>query len=218
MEKECGENSDRDLRVPLGVYECPSPYHRLMSPELLKWCAETGRFVFLKDTCCNIDQLRAKCKAVEGTSFKIYNAHAASLLESLKIGCAGFSGIMANFHPNLYVWLTENWERFPDKAEMLQNFWAGIPGRRSEVQYKCQVPPAIGGGAGRAVQPYQGLHGIRTARSHDNGTDEPVYQRLYRQMAGFIGQHIRLTTCFRKEIQFLEVCRGLKAWKRNMAR
>lgn len=108
--------------VPLGVYECPSPYHRLMSPELLKWCAETGRFVFLKDTCCNIDQLRAKCKAVEGTSFKIYNAHAASLLESLKIGCAGFSGIMANFHPNLYVWLTENWERFPDKAEMLQNF------------------------------------------------------------------------------------------------
>ncbi len=108
--------------LPLGVYECPAPYHRLMSPELVKWCADTGRFVFLKDTCCDLDQLRAKCQAVEGTNFKIYNANAASLLESLKLGCAGFSGIMANFHPDLYVWLVENWEKESERAEMLQNY------------------------------------------------------------------------------------------------
>jgi len=108
--------------LPLGVYECPAPYHRLMSPELVKWCADTGRFVFLKDTCCDLDQLRAKCQAVEGTNFKIYNANAASLLESIKLGCAGFSGIMANFHPDLYVWLVENWEKENEKAEMLQNY------------------------------------------------------------------------------------------------
>ena len=48
-----------------GVYECPAPYKRLLSPELLKWCAETEKFAFLKDTCCDLDQLEAKCKAVE---------------------------------------------------------------------------------------------------------------------------------------------------------
>lgn len=108
--------------VLLGIYECPAPYKRLMSPEMLKWCADTGRFVFLKDTCCDIDQIREKCQAVQGTNFKIYNANASSLLESLKLGCSGFSGIMANFHPNLYVWLIDNWENEVEKAEMLQNF------------------------------------------------------------------------------------------------
>ncbi|MES7181307.1 dihydrodipicolinate synthase family protein, partial [Cutibacterium acnes] len=34
--------------VPLGIYECPYPYKRLMHPELLRWCADTGRFMFLK--------------------------------------------------------------------------------------------------------------------------------------------------------------------------
>ena len=55
-----------------GVYECPAPYKRLLSPELLKWCAETEKFAFLKDTCCDLDQLEAKCKAVEGTGLKIF--------------------------------------------------------------------------------------------------------------------------------------------------
>ena len=33
-----------------GVYECPAPYKRLLTPEMLKWLAETGRFAFLNDT------------------------------------------------------------------------------------------------------------------------------------------------------------------------
>ena len=130
--------------IPLGLYECPSPYHRLMSPELLKWCAETGRFVFLKDTCCNLGKLQEKTKAVQGTNLKIYNAQAASLLESLRLGCAGFSGIMANFHPELYVWLTRNWEKENDKAEILQNFlgmasWAESQKYTINAKYHMQL-------------------------------------------------------------------------------
>lgn len=46
--------------IPLGLYECPVPYHRLLDAETLQWCAETGRFLFHKDTCCNTDvSLRA---------------------------------------------------------------------------------------------------------------------------------------------------------------
>ena len=43
-----------------GVYECPHPYKRVLSADLLKWIAETGKFAFLKDTCCDLSQLRAK--------------------------------------------------------------------------------------------------------------------------------------------------------------
>ena len=108
--------------IALGIYECPTPYKRLVSPEILKWCAGTGRFLFLKDTCCNIEQLKAKNEAVLGSNLKIFNANSATLLDSLKMGMAGFSGVMANFHPALYVWLTRNWEKEPEKAAIIQNF------------------------------------------------------------------------------------------------
>ena len=118
-----------------GVYECPAPYKRLLSPELLKWCAETEKFAFLKDTCCDLDQLEAKCKAVEGTGLKIFNANAATLLRSMEMGCAGYSGVMANFHPDLYVWLCKNYKEQPEKAQELMNFL----GAASMVE--CQVYP-----------------------------------------------------------------------------
>lgn len=118
-----------------GVYECPHPYKRLLSPELLKWCADTGKFAFLKDTCCSLEQLRAKCDAVKGTPLKIYNANGATLLESLRMGCAGYSGVMANFHADLYVWLCKNFEKEPERAEIMMNYL----GAASTIE--CQVYP-----------------------------------------------------------------------------
>jgi 4-hydroxy-tetrahydrodipicolinate synthase len=108
--------------VPLGIYECPYPYKRLLSPELLKWCADTGRFWFLKDTCCDLQQMKAKIDAVAGSALKLFNANSSSLLASLKLGAAGFSGVMANFHPDLYVRLTEQWRNDEAAAEKLQAY------------------------------------------------------------------------------------------------
>lgn len=116
-----------------GIYECPYPYKRLMTPGLLKWCADTGRFSFLKDTCCNLSQIKAKLEAVKGTNLKIFNANAATLLESLKMGCAGYSGVMANFHPELYVWLYQNYATEPELAERMQDFL----GAASMVETQC---------------------------------------------------------------------------------
>ena len=107
--------------VPLGLYECPYPYKRLLSPELLAWCAETGRFWFLKDTSCDVRQIKAKLDAVRHTPLRIYNANSATLLETLKLGFHGYSGVMANFHPSLYVWLTEHWADRPEEADDLAN-------------------------------------------------------------------------------------------------
>ncbi len=119
--------------IAFGLYECPYPYKRLVTPELLRWCADSGRFLFLKDTCCDLSQIKAKIDAVKGTKLKIYNANSATLLESLKLGAAGFSGVMANFHPDLYAWLMANWRNEREKAERLQHFL----GIASMIEWQC---------------------------------------------------------------------------------
>lgn len=108
--------------IALGWYECPYPYKRLFTPETLRWCVDTGRFVFVKDTCCDLDTIAARQAILQGTGLKLYNANAATLLASLKLGVAGYSSVMANFHPELYAWLCRNWRRAPKEAQELQAF------------------------------------------------------------------------------------------------
>lgn len=107
-----------DPAMPLGLYECPAPYKRLMSLEELKTCAETGRFHFMKDTCCDIATLRARLEVLRGTNLRLYNANTTTLLDSLRAGAAGFSGVMASFHPELYAWLLNHVE--DSRAETVQ--------------------------------------------------------------------------------------------------
>lgn len=107
--------------IALGIYECPYPYKRLITPYVMKKLTTMGNFRFLKDTCCDTDMIKEKLDAVKGTDFKIYNANAATLLETLRAGVSGYSGVMANFHPELYSWLCENFEKEPEKAEKIQN-------------------------------------------------------------------------------------------------
>ncbi len=111
-----------DKEMPLGFYEMPGPNNRSLSEKILKFCASTGRFVFMKETSCETEVTRAKIKAVEGTNFGIYNANSTLLLESLKDGAAGFCGIMANYHADLYQWLCDNFEKYPKEAERLSNY------------------------------------------------------------------------------------------------
>ena len=108
--------------LALGFYECPYPYKRVISPELLEWCANTGRFYFIKDTSCDIHNMEAKLAKIKGSNLKLFNANSSTLLETLKLGGSGFSGVMANFHADLYVWLCENYEKEPEKARTVADF------------------------------------------------------------------------------------------------
>ncbi len=106
--------------MTLGIYECPVPYKRLLTPEILEWCKQTERFAFIKDTCCHPELLVERLQQLDGSSVRLFNANAQTLLHTLKNGAAGFSGIMANFYPELFVWLYENRQSQPEKAERLQ--------------------------------------------------------------------------------------------------
>jgi 4-hydroxy-tetrahydrodipicolinate synthase len=114
--------------INLGWYECPYPYKRLFTPETLRWCIDSGRFVFLKDTCCDLATIAARQEMMEGTEFKLYNANAPTLLGSLQLGVAGYSSVMANFHPELYAWLCRKWRQEPEAAQLLQAFLGVVSG------------------------------------------------------------------------------------------
>ena len=121
--------------VPLGLYECPLPYKRLVTPKILKWALSKGRFYFMKDTCCNIDVIKERMDILRGSEFKLMNANCQTLLDSLRVGAAGYCGIMANYHPELYVWLCENYARYPEKAERLQSLLGTVGFTETGIPY-----------------------------------------------------------------------------------
>lgn len=104
--------------VTFGMYECPYPYKRLLTPKVLEAMAETGRFTFIKDTCCDADLIARRIALLHGR-IQLFNANCATALETLQSGADGFSGIMANFHPDLLVWMYENYRQQPEKARQL---------------------------------------------------------------------------------------------------
>ncbi len=106
--------------VNLGVYECPYPYKKLLSQRTLSWCRDTGRFRFMKDTCCDIKTIKERLDILRGSDFMLMNANSQTLLESLRYGACGYSSVMANFHPELYVWLCNNIKH--ERAEEMQQF------------------------------------------------------------------------------------------------
>ncbi len=114
--------SNIDKNINLGIYECPYPYKRLISDEMLKWCVDSKRFTFIKDTCCQIDTIKRRLKIVEGSDLHIANANGQTLLASLQAGCHGYSGVMANFHPELYVWLCKHWKEDQEKVNEISEF------------------------------------------------------------------------------------------------
>ncbi|MBE6732319.1 MAG: dihydrodipicolinate synthase family protein [Ruminococcaceae bacterium] len=103
----------------LGLYECPYPYKRLVTPKILDWCLSTGRFYYMKDTCCDAQMIAQRTKQLKGSHFKLLNANCQTLLETMRSGADGYCGIMCNFHPNLYAWLGKNYNS--EKADLVQS-------------------------------------------------------------------------------------------------
>ncbi|MBD8892178.1 dihydrodipicolinate synthase family protein [Roseibium litorale] len=108
--------------LPLGLYECPAPYRRLLTDDELTFCAQSGRFAFLKDVSCDLDTVKHRLDLTRGTPLAINNANAAIAWPAIQAGGHGFSGVMNNFHPDLYRWLMDHGANHPDLADELNTF------------------------------------------------------------------------------------------------
>ncbi len=102
--------------IPLGMYECPVPYKRLINSKMLAELLPTGRIVYHKDTSLDDEEVARRLKVGEGYDFGLYDAYMVNAVSSLKAGAAGLSCIQGNLFPELVVWLCANYDQ-PGRAE-----------------------------------------------------------------------------------------------------
>lgn len=104
--------------IPLGMYECPVPYKRLIDSKMLVELLATGRIVYHKDTSLDDEEVSRRLKVGEGYEFGLYDAYMVNAVSSLKAGAAGLSCIQGNLFPELVVWLCANYDQ-PERAAEL---------------------------------------------------------------------------------------------------
>src|SRR5690606_37088657 len=86
----------------------------------------TGRVIYHKDTCLDIEQVKAKLDVTRGVAdFGLYDAYMVHAVESLKAGSAGLSCIQGNYYPELVVWLCKNYDNpsATEQVEKVQQFF-----------------------------------------------------------------------------------------------
>jgi 4-hydroxy-tetrahydrodipicolinate synthase len=103
--------------IKLALYECPAPYHRRCSAEMVTFMARSGRFIFHKDTSRHCPLLSKKLTAINDAGlepsnpFRFFNGNVTGLLHSLKEGGNGASVVCANFYPHIVAWLCANHDK-----------------------------------------------------------------------------------------------------------
>jgi len=103
--------------VPLGMYECPAPYKRIIPANVFKILLDSGRLVYHKDTSIELEQVKAKLDiAKHYHRFEFYDAHTPNAMFSLQMGAKGMSSISGNFYPEILVWMCNN-ANDPSKQE-----------------------------------------------------------------------------------------------------
>lgn len=94
--------------IPLGLYECPAPYKRILPAPTFSELIKSNRFVYHKDTSIELEQVKAKLELVKGSKLEFYDAHTPNALYSLQMGAKGMSSISGNFYPEVLVWMCNN--------------------------------------------------------------------------------------------------------------
>ena len=107
--------------IPLGLYECPMPYKRLVSHSLMNWLGNTNRFLYHKDTSCNIDQIKEKIDAIKDSPLGLFNANTPTGILSMKEGAMGLSPVAANYYPELFAYLLKNYSKPDNNYEKVES-------------------------------------------------------------------------------------------------
>ena len=95
--------------IPLGMYECPAPYKRIVSADVFEKLLASDRLVYHKDTSIELEQVKAKLEiAKKYKKLEFYDAHTPNAMYSLQMGAKGMSSISGNFYPEILVWMCSN--------------------------------------------------------------------------------------------------------------
>ena len=115
---------DQTNKIPIGFYECPVPYKRVLKPEQLADFVSTGRVIYHKDTCLDLTQIKEKLRLTQDNAFGLYDAYIVHAVESLKAGSSGLSCIQGNYFPELIVWLCDHYndESLVQEVNAVQQF------------------------------------------------------------------------------------------------
>ncbi len=111
--------------VPLGFYECPVPYKRLINSDVLAKLLPSKRLIYHKDTCLDAAEVARRIAVGEGYNFGLYDAYMVNAVSSLRAGAAGLSCIQGNIYPELIVWICKHFNdeaRQADVAKVQQFF------------------------------------------------------------------------------------------------
>lgn len=109
--------------VPLGFYECPMPYKRLISSEILAKLLPSNRLIYHKDTCLDEAEVARRLAVGQGYNFGLYDAYMVNAVSSLRAGAAGLSCIQGNIFPELVVWICEHFRENSAEVEKVQKFF-----------------------------------------------------------------------------------------------
>jgi 4-hydroxy-tetrahydrodipicolinate synthase len=106
--------------IPLGMYECPAPYKRIIGADVFKEILSAERMVYHKDTSITHENVKAKLDILKDidSQLEFYDAHTPNAMFSLQQGAKGMSSISGNFYPEIMVWMTEN-ANDPSKQEQV---------------------------------------------------------------------------------------------------
>ncbi|WP_460981055.1 dihydrodipicolinate synthase family protein [Spirosoma fluminis] len=96
---------DLTEKIPVGMYECPVPYKRLINSTILTELLPTKRLIYLKDTSLDAAEVARRLEAGKGYTFGLYDAYLVNAVSSLQAGAAGLSCIQGNIFPELISWV-----------------------------------------------------------------------------------------------------------------
>jgi 4-hydroxy-tetrahydrodipicolinate synthase len=102
--------------IPMGTYECPNPYKRVITPKVFEFLLGSNRMLYHKDTTIDFDKVKAKIELIGNNKLEFYDACSANTINSLQAGAKGMSAICGNLYPDIMVWMCNNVTN-PDKQE-----------------------------------------------------------------------------------------------------
>jgi len=96
--------------IPLGMYECPAPYKRIISKDVFRALLAADRMIYHKDTSITHENVSGKLEVWRemNSRLEFYDAHTPNAHFSMTRGATGMSSISGNFYPEIMVWMVDH--------------------------------------------------------------------------------------------------------------